>query len=320
MHMGGEEHGLRLVTFLPGSAGDAADARARLGAIRDGMVIDLARAAESAGQRADAPELRDMLALIAGGAPALARVASVVAAAPTAGAYARDAVRLLAPIARPRKNIFCVGRNYKEHANEVVRAGRPEITLTNLPNIFTKAPTTVSGPYDDIPLDATISTQIDWEAELAVIIGAGGRHIAERDALAHVWGYTIINDVTARDIQHQGGIQWFLGKNLDGSCPMGPVAVTADAIPDPQRLGVSCAVNGTVKQQDTTAHMIFTVAALVAAISRILSLEPGDIIATGTPGGVGFARKPPEFLKPGDVLQTTVEHIGTLHNRIVAAG
>ena len=164
----------------------------------------------------------------------------------------------------------------------------------------------------------SVSTQLDWEVELGVVIGRGGRHIARENALSHVFGYTVVNDISARDIQNRPGMQWFLGKSLDGSCPMGPVIVTADEIPDPQSLTLRLAVNGAVKQEDTTAHMLFDVAAIIAEISRVLTLEPGDIIATGTPAGVGFARTPPEFLQPGDVMETTVDGIGTLHNRIVA--
>jgi 2-keto-4-pentenoate hydratase/2-oxohepta-3-ene-1,7-dioic acid hydratase in catechol pathway len=153
---------------------------------------------------------------------------------------------------------------------------------------------------------------------LGVVIGRGGRHITRDEALAHVFGYTVVNDLSARDIQNRPGMQWFLGKSLDASCPMGPVIVTADEIPDPQALTLRLTVNGAVKQEDTTAHMLFDVAAIIAELSRYLTLEPGDIIATGTPAGVGFARTPPEFLQPGDVMETTVEGIGTLRNHIVA--
>ena len=148
-------------------------------------------------------------------------------------------------------------------------------------------------------------------------MGEGGRNITPEDALKHVFGYTVINDISARDLQHAAGAQWFYGKSLDGSCPMGPWIVTADEIPDPSRLTLTLKVNGAVKQHDTTANMIFDTPTLIAFLSRGITLEPGDIIATGTPAGVGFARTPKEFLRPDDVMETTVEEIGTLRNRVV---
>lgn len=191
--------------------------------------------------------------------------------------------------------------------------------LPPYPNVFTKAVTTVTGPYADIPLEASVSQQFDWEVELAVIIGRGGRHISRDEALAHVFGYTVVNDITARDIQNIGGVQWFQGKSVDFSCPMGPVIVTADEIPDPQALHLRLTVNGVTKQEDTSATMLFDVATIIETLSRVLTLEPGDVIATGTPAGVGFARTPPEYLHPGDVMESTVEEIGSLRNRMVEA-
>jgi 2-keto-4-pentenoate hydratase/2-oxohepta-3-ene-1,7-dioic acid hydratase in catechol pathway len=226
-------------------------------------------------------------------------------------------VELLAPIPRPRKNVFCLGRNYAEHAAESLKAIGQEVQLPAYPNVFTKAVTSVNGPFADIPFDARVSEQLDWEVELAVIIGRAGRHIAREDALAHVFGYSVLNDVTARDIQNAADIQWFQGKSLDGCCPLGPWIVTADEIADPQRLRLTLRVNGELKQDDTTEHMLFDVATIIATLSRVLTLEPGDIIATGTPAGVGFARTPPEFLHPGDVIESAVEGIGSLRNRVV---
>lgn len=305
--------GLRILTFR-----DAAGTR--LGVARGGRILDLARAADAAGGDARPDELRDMLALIAGGGEALARVRALVDAAPAEAALPWEAVEVLAPIPRPRKNIFCLGRNYAEHAAESLRAIGREVKLPEFPNIFTKAVTSVAGPYADIPYDTRVTEQLDWEVELGVIIGRGGRHIAREDAFVHVWGYTVLNDLTARDLQHQGGVQWFLGKSLDGACPMGPFIVTADGIPDPQGLRLRLAVNGAMKQDDTTEHMLFDVATIIETLSRVLTLEPGDILATGTPSGVGFARTPPEFLRPGDVVEATVEGIGTLRNRVMALG
>jgi 2-keto-4-pentenoate hydratase/2-oxohepta-3-ene-1,7-dioic acid hydratase in catechol pathway len=302
---------MRLATFR-----DAAGIR--LGVERNGRLVDLAPAATLTGVSLPPGATIDMLALISNGGGALTQIAELVEIAPEGTALALDEVELLAPIPRPRKNVFCVGRNYAEHAAESLRAVGREVKLPPAPNIFTKVVTAVTGPNADIPYDASVSAQLDWEVELGVVIGSGGRHIAREEALAHVFGYTVVNDISARDIQNRPGMQWFLGKSLDGSCPMGPVIVTADEIPDPQALTLRLAVNGAIKQEDTTAHMLFDVAAIIAELSRYLTLEPGDVIATGTPAGVGFARTPPEFLQPGDLMETTVEGIGTLRNHIVA--
>jgi 2-keto-4-pentenoate hydratase/2-oxohepta-3-ene-1,7-dioic acid hydratase in catechol pathway len=228
-------------------------------------------------------------------------------------------VQLAAPIPRPHKNIVCLGHNYAEHAQES-NAARGLSTSTAEPvAVFTKAPTSVNGPYSDIVIDPAVSEQVDWEVELAVIIGKGGRHIREEDALTHVFGYTVLNDVSARDIQFRHK-QFFLGKSLDGYCPMGPWIITADEIPDPQQLPIRLKVNGEVKQESNTSQMISSVAQTIALLSTSMTLEPGDIIATGTPSGVGFARKPPEFLHAGDVMETEIDGIGVLRNTIVNAG
>jgi 2-keto-4-pentenoate hydratase/2-oxohepta-3-ene-1,7-dioic acid hydratase in catechol pathway len=182
---------------------------------------------------------------------------------------------------------------------------------------FTKAPTSVIGAYDDVPFHQSATQQVDWEAELAVIIGTAGRNIRRDAALNHVFGYTIANDVTARDLQDLHG-QFFKGKSLDGSCPMGPVVVTADEFGDPHAKDIALRLNGVVKQQGNTRDMIFRIDVLIESLSHGLTLEPGDIIATGTPEGCGFARTPPEFMQAGDVMETDVEGIGTMRNRIVA--
>ncbi len=181
---------------------------------------------------------------------------------------------------------------------------------------FTKATTTINGPHSKIVIDPAVSTEIDWEVELAVIIGKAGKNIREADALSHVFGYTVLNDVSARDIQSRHK-QFFKGKSIDGYCPIGPWIVTADEIPDPQQLTVRLRVNGVTRQQDSTSNMLFGVRSIIAILSLGMTLEAGDIIATGTPSGVGFARNPPEFLQPGDVMETEVEGIGTLRNEIV---
>jgi 2-keto-4-pentenoate hydratase/2-oxohepta-3-ene-1,7-dioic acid hydratase in catechol pathway len=224
-----------------------------------------------------------------------------------------DRVRLLAPIPRPHKNIFAVGRNYAEHAKESAAARGEKI---GPPVIFTKAPTAVNAPFGEIVIDPEVSVQVDWEAELAVIIGKRARKVAQQDALKYVFGYTVLNDVTARDLQNRTS-QFFVGKSIDGYAPMGPWIVTADEIPDPQNLNVWCRVNGVVKQSGNTREMLYPVAYIIEDLSRLMTLEPGDIITTGTPAGVGFARKPPEFLKPGDVLESEVEKIGIIRNKVV---
>jgi 2-keto-4-pentenoate hydratase/2-oxohepta-3-ene-1,7-dioic acid hydratase in catechol pathway len=300
---------MQLVTFND-------EAGARLGVLRGETVLDVARAAVFAGEEPP-PELRDMLVLINGGVQALERVRALSVAPPPDALLNLSAAELLAPIPRPRKNIFCLGRNYAEHAAESLRAIGQEVKLPPYPNIFTKAPTAITGPHADVPYDASLTEELDWEVELAAVIGTAGRHIRKEDALRHVWGYTVLNDVTARDIQNKSGVQWFQGKSVDASSPMGPCIVTADEIPDPQQLRLRLWINSQLKQDDTTGHMLFDVATIIETLSRVLTLEPGDIIATGTPSGVGFARTPPEYLHPGDLMQSEVEGIGTLMNRVV---
>ncbi|MGH2486739.1 MAG: fumarylacetoacetate hydrolase family protein [Ktedonobacterales bacterium] len=303
---------MRLVTFrAPGGAG--------VGVVNGDSLLDIGRAALLAGEEPPL-ELRDMQALIEAGAAGLERVASLVAGAqPQAYSPLAD-VELLAPIPRPRRNVFCLGRNYAEHARESLRAIGEAVKLPEYPNVFTKATTAVTGPYAYIHYDPAVTEELDWEVELAVVIGRAGRRIPIETALSHVVGYTILNDVTARDIQHKPGIQWFQGKSLDASSPMGPWLVTADELPNPQRLALTLRLNGAVKQRDSTANMLFDVATTIATLSKVLTLEPGDIIATGTPAGVGFSRKPAEFLRPGDVMETEIEGIGVMRNRVVRMG
>ena len=224
-------------------------------------------------------------------------------------AYASDRVRQHAPIPRPRKDVFCLGQNYAAHAAE---SGNPPPTA---PIYFTKPPTTVIGPGEAIPYPQGLTTRLDWEVELGVVIGLVGRDIPEARALDHVFGYTVFNDVSARDLQFRTS-QWFKGKSLDGSCPMGPVIVTADEISDPQRLRLQLSVNGVGKQDSNTGDMIFSVVRIIADLSAGMTLEPGDCISTGTPQGVGDGRKPAEYLKRGDVMEAEVERIGVLRNPV----
>ena len=212
-------------------------------------------------------------------------------------------------IPRPRRNLVCVGLNYAEHAAESrVTEGLPEV-----PVFFAKPPSTVIGPEAAIPWHGHVSRRIDWEVELVVVIGRAGRDIPERAALEHVLGYTVGNDVTARDLQrrHQ---QWYKGKGLDGYCPLGPWIVTSDDMPDPQQAQLRLRVNGETKQDANTSDMIFGVARLIAALSLGMTLEAGDLLMTGTPSGVGFARKPPEYLQPGDIVEAEINGIGVLRN------
>lgn len=230
-----------------------------------------------------------------------------------------DQVKVLAPIPCPRKNIFCVGKNYFEHAQEFTQSGFDATSkrgdnVPDNPIIFTKAPTTVIAPGEDVPCHSEQSAQLDYEAELAVIIGTGGRGIGKADAYDHVFGYTITNDVTARDLQLKHR-QWFIGKSLDGTCPMGPWIATADEI-DAGNLAIRCWVNGELRQDANSRDLIFDIPTLIETISAGITLEPGDIISTGTPAGVGIGFDPPRFLAPGDVVKIEIDGLGVLENTI----
>lgn len=224
-----------------------------------------------------------------------------------------DAV-LEAPV-RPARNVFCAGRNYLEHAREGARAAGRELKLPAVPAFFTKAPSAVAAPGATLRLEAALSREYDYEAELAVVIGARCKNVSVENALDVAFGYTALNDVTARDLQRQHG-QWFKGKSLDDSCPLGPWIVTPDEIGDPQALTIRFRLNGVEKQHADTSQMIFSVARLIAELSKGMTLLPGDVIATGTPAGVGFARTPPEFLADGDVMEVEIDGIGVLRNAV----
>lgn len=227
-------------------------------------------------------------------------------------------VEFMAPIPRPARNVFCVGLNYLEHALEGAGPRRRPSDVPDLPVWFSKATTSICGPFDDIELDAALSGMYDWEVELAVVIGIGGRRIPAETALDHVHSYTIINDLTARDLQRRPGGQWFKGKSIDRASPLGPQLVTADEIRDVASLRLRCLVNGVVKQNASTEDLLFDIPSLIADISEGTTLLPGDIIATGTPAGVGAGRVPPEFLQPGDELVTEIDQIGRMCNHMVA--
>ena len=253
-------------------------------------------------------------------AAAIASIGTRAGSAPSAtGGRTLDRTQLLAPIPAPGHNIMCVGKNYRAHAQEFTRSGFDAGAIAaeavpEHPIIFTKPATSISGPYDDIPLWPGLDQGVDYEAELAVVIGRGGRFIRRENAFDHVFGYTIINDVTARDLQriHK---QWFLGKAVDGFCPMGPWIVTADEL-DPARLDVSSRINGELRQKANTADLIFDVPTLIEVISRSVTLSPGDVIATGTPEGVGIGFDPPRFLKDGDLVEISISGIGTIRNTV----
>jgi 2-keto-4-pentenoate hydratase/2-oxohepta-3-ene-1,7-dioic acid hydratase in catechol pathway len=289
----------------------------RLGVGRDGApdeIVDVAAAARGSESTATPG---DILGVIDGGDEGLARIAELASVAHGGEGVRRLAdLTVLPPFDPPRGNVLAIGRNYQKHAEEGARAMNEEVKP---PTVFTKAITTIAGPYDDIRIDASVSTKIDWEVELGVVIGRRGVNIRRQDALNHVFGYAVLNDVTARDIQYEWGGQFFKGKSLDGFCPVGPWVLTRDEVPEVQDLHLRLTVNGVLKQDGHTADMIYPVDAIVEWLSKGMTLLPGMLIATGTPDGVGFARTPPEFLQPGDVMETEIEGIGLLRNNVVAA-
>jgi 2-keto-4-pentenoate hydratase/2-oxohepta-3-ene-1,7-dioic acid hydratase in catechol pathway len=228
-----------------------------------------------------------------------------------------SSVTLDAPI-RPERNVFCVGRNYLEHAKEGARALGRDLKLPDVPTFFTKAPTAIAAPGATLHLLASVSPEYDFEAELAVVIGARCRDVTEDEAYDVVFGYTALNDVTARDLQRTHG-QWFKGKSLDDACPIGPWIVSPEELGDPHALEIRFRRNGVEKQHSNTGQMIFRIPRLIAELSKGMTLLPGDVIATGTPEGVGFARTPPEFLADGDVMEVDIEKIGVLRNTVAIA-
>ena len=272
------------------------DGRVRPGLVRDERVFEI-----------DCPSLRDYIALDPS--------ARERTHAPTAFALAD--VRLAAPLL-PAKNVFCVGRNYLEHAKEGARATGRELSLPDVPTFFSKAPTAIAAPGQTLTFRKAVAAQLDWEAELAIVIGKRVVDCTEASALEAIFGYTCCNDISARDLQ-RAHVQWLKGKSLDNSCPLGPWIVTPDEAGDPQALEISLFLNGERKQHSNTAQMIFSIPRIVAELSKGMTLEPGDVIATGTPEGVGFARTPAEFFKDGDAVEVRIQNIGSLHNRIAIA-
>jgi 2-keto-4-pentenoate hydratase/2-oxohepta-3-ene-1,7-dioic acid hydratase in catechol pathway len=292
----------------------------------DGRIIDLPAAIVSArDQRAllfEGTVPGDLLGLIEAG-DAILEAAELMAGLAKEGRLERAILdagecRLLAPIPRPAKNVFCVGRNYAAHVSEGAKARKTKDVLPEHPQFFTKPPTAVTGPNAPIRLDPRVTEKLDYEVELAVVIGRRGRDIPAAEADDYIFGYTIANDVTARDLQRRHD-QWFKGKGLDGSCPLGPYIVTRAQMPDVGALSITLSVNGEPRQDGNTRDLIFPIPVIIEALSLGMTLEPGDIISTGTPSGVGYAMDPPRFLKAGDEVTCRIEGIGTLTNRIVDA-
>jgi 2-keto-4-pentenoate hydratase/2-oxohepta-3-ene-1,7-dioic acid hydratase in catechol pathway len=273
----------------------------RPGVLRDGAVVDLGTG------------YGGLLDIVAAGPAVLAEIADRFG--PGAPTRPLDTVRLHAPL-RPGK-IVGVGLNYVEHVEESSRTLDTAKDLPTRPVLFSKPATAVVGPGEPIQHNGDMTAQLDWECELAVVIGRTAKRVSAEDALDHVFGYSIVNDISARDQRRSG--QWFFSKGQDSYAPFGPAIRTADDVPDPQRLDLGLKVNGEVKQKGNTAHMLFSVATLIADISSGMTLEPGDVIATGSPQGVGAAQTPPQFLTPGDVVEATIEGIGTLRNPVVDA-
>jgi 2-keto-4-pentenoate hydratase/2-oxohepta-3-ene-1,7-dioic acid hydratase in catechol pathway len=293
----------------------------RLGALRSGDIVDL-RALAAARQR----ELHaaSVLELIDLGEEGMREVRDLLAEdlEPTAEAEghirALEGTTLLPPLNPPRGNVIAIGLNYRKHAEESARAQGVAYVPLKKPTAFTKAQTSINGPYSDIPLHADVTQKVDWEVELGVVVGWSGVNILPEQARDHVFGYTVVNDVSARDLQYGWGGQFFKGKSLDGFCPIGPWIVTADEIPDPQNLRLWLTVNGEMMQDSNTGDMIFPVDELIVQLSGGMTLPAGTLIATGTPEGVGTARTPPVYLKEGDVVETGIDGIGSLRNRVVA--
>jgi 2-keto-4-pentenoate hydratase/2-oxohepta-3-ene-1,7-dioic acid hydratase in catechol pathway len=228
-----------------------------------------------------------------------------------------SSIEIVAPINNPVRNIFCVGKNYTDHVKELSKYDKEQFDYTvEKPVFFTKPTTSVNGPYADVPAHETMTSQLDYEAELAVIIGKDGVNIPVENALDYVFGYTIINDVTARDVQ-RAHKQWVKGKGLDGFCPMGPWIVTRDDITDPQNINIKSFVNGELRQSSNTSKMIHSIAQLISELSQGLTLKAGDILATGTPEGVGAGFNPPKFLAKGDIVRIEIDDIGAIENTVI---
>ncbi len=286
----------------------------RLGFIYNNQVIDM----EDFGEISNFPLPNDMLDLIDLGFEIIAEITELIAATPENFfdeiSYKMNEVTILAPIEKPRKNIFGIGLNYTEHVAESARTLDTTGKLPQKPIIFSKPPTTVTATETDIIKNTKLTEQLDWEVELAVVISKKGKYVSKADAMDYVFGYTVINDVSARDCRREG--QWIVSKGQDTFAPMGPYLVTKDEIENPHNLNLSLKVNGVEKQNSNTKFLLFNIEDLIEDLSIVFTLEPGDIIATGTPSGVGAGRNPQEWLHDGDVVEATVEGIGTIVNTV----
>lgn len=297
---------MKLLTY------QTADTEPRLGFLHNNQVIDM----EDFGEISNFPLPSDMLDLIDMGIEIIDELNEMVAETPENYfkeiAYSLEEVTLLAPIQKPRKNIIGIGLNYTEHVAESARTLDTTGKLPQKPIIFSKPPTTVTGTNTEIIKNTKLTSQLDWEVELAVVIGKHGKYVPKADALDYVFGYTVINDISARDCRREG--QWIVSKGQDTFAPMGPILVTKDEIENPHNLNLSLKVNGVEKQNSNTKFMLFNINDLIEDLSIVFTLEPGDIIATGTPAGVGAGRDPQEWLHNGDVVEASVEGIGTISN------
>ena len=286
----------------------------RLGFIHNNQVIDM----EDFGEISNFPLPNAMLDLINMGFEIIAEITEMIAETPENFfeeiSYDMDEVTILAPIEKPRKNIIGIGLNYTEHVAESARTLDTTGKLPQKPIIFSKPPTTVTATNTNIIKNTKLTEQLDWEVELAVVIGKKGKYVPKADALDYVFGYTVINDISARDCRREG--QWIVSKGQDTFAPMGPLLVTKDEIENPHNLNLSLKVNGVEKQNSNTKFLLFNINDLIEDLSIVFTLEPGDIIATGTPAGVGAGRNPQEWLYDGDVIEATVEGIGTIVNTV----
>lgn len=290
------------------------DTEPRLGFIHNNQVIDM----EDFGEISNFPLPNDMLDLIDLGFEIIQEITEMVQDTPENFfeeiSYKMDEVTILAPIEKPRKNIIGIGLNYTEHVAESARTLDTTGKLPQKPIIFSKPPTTVTATNTDIIKNTKLTSQLDWEVELAVVIGKKGKYVANAEAMDYVFGYTVINDISARDCRREG--QWIVSKGQDTFAPMGPVLVTKDEIENPHNLNLSLKVNGVEKQNSNTKFLLFNINDLIEDLSIVFTLEPGDIIATGTPSGVGAGRNPQEWMYDGDVVEATVEGIGTIVNTV----
>jgi 2-keto-4-pentenoate hydratase/2-oxohepta-3-ene-1,7-dioic acid hydratase in catechol pathway len=284
---------MKLISYLHGD-------QICVGVVKDQMVIDVSK------------EFPDMLTIIKAGDKGLEEIKKVL----TSNSEGRPLIRenMLAPIPRVERNIICVGWNYLEHFNERFQQ---DIQLPDKPTVFTKATGTVAGPFETVSVAKSFTSKFDYEAELALVIGVGGKNISENQALDHVYGYMCANDFSARDVQQAHGGQWFLGKSMDKSCPMGPYLITKDEIPDVQNLDITCKVNGVTVQSSNTNLMMFSVSRIISELSQGMTLIPGDIILTGTPPGIGSKRNPPFFLGTGDAVEVSISGVGSIKNSIL---